>query len=392
MGEAGALPPEVFGADGFDLAQVAGLPGADVFDLPSFLSTWGAQFKTRPGYFVWEGGGPGRAGAGGDLVVYPFQLQPVSALGLEGDGASADDPVAEPGPRGGDLWDLITQEYGGPIVVSDVPARAFASFREAFRAWCREAGVVTELVRVTPFRELGPLFWPPDGVEAARSTVAMDLTPDEDALFRSLRKGHKAKVRQLEREGVTVREGTPDDIGAFLDIYHALMDAKRAKDIYYLTPGFVRAILEADEYDGRLIIAEHEGRMAAASLFIGHGRTMHYYYSGTSHELRTLGASTLVVWEAALAAKRAGYEVLHLGGGATGAPDDSLLSFKKGFVSDGLVPFLMYRELHLPDEYSRLCGLKAARDGGSPPGEIQEGFFPWYREPRSGAAGGGSAS
>ena len=91
--------------------------------------------------------------------------------------------------------------------------------------------------------------------------------------------------------------------------------------------------------------------------------------SATADSARDLGASNLLLYEAASWGQEQGLDEFHLGGGA-GSEEDSLLAFKQRFSPDGAREFWVGKLVHDEDAYRRLSG-------GA---EIDyDGFFPAYR-------------
>jgi lipid II:glycine glycyltransferase (peptidoglycan interpeptide bridge formation enzyme) len=99
---------------------------------------------------------------------------------------------------------------------------------------------------------------------------------------------------------------------------------------------------------------------------------LHYHLGATSDEGRRLGASNLVLYEAASWARGQGYELFHLGGGL-GGRTDSLYEFKRRFDPGGEREFAVGKAIHDAAAYRELAG-DASPDA--------VGFFPAYRAPR----------
>ena len=102
----------------------------------------------------------------------------------------------------------------------------------------------------------------------------------------------------------------------------------------------------------------------------GH-RWLHYHLGATADSARDLGASNLLLYEAALWGQEQGLEEFHLGGGA-GAKEDSLFAFKQRFSPGGRREFWIGKLVHDEDAYHRLSG-DAQID--------LSGYFPAYRTP-----------
>jgi lipid II:glycine glycyltransferase (peptidoglycan interpeptide bridge formation enzyme) len=100
-------------------------------------------------------------------------------------------------------------------------------------------------------------------------------------------------------------------------------------------------------------------------------RFAHYHLSGATDDGRELKAGTLLVHEGALWAAARGCELLHLGGGTSGA--DSLYDFKRSFGGDEHA-YAFATVVAERDRYDALVARRAEEPEPSRPD-----FFPAYR-------------
>ncbi len=127
----------------------------------------------------------------------------------------------------------------------------------------------------------------------------------------------------------------------------------------------------------QLFVAEHDGEVVAASLFLHHGDFLQYHLSASDPDSRDLPASKLIIDAARKWGVQVGAKILHLGGGV-GSQEDSLWRFKKGF-SDRRHTFSVWKHVVSPELYEELIA-KRARRLGVPSRELSaSGFFPAYR-------------
>jgi lipid II:glycine glycyltransferase (peptidoglycan interpeptide bridge formation enzyme) len=113
-------------------------------------------------------------------------------------------------------------------------------------------------------------FVPSAMAVAPTATVLVDLTRDLDELFRGFGKSARRHVRRGLREGVVVREGTVDDLGAF----HALVVATAERNGF--TPyarEYFETMWRAFHTDGhlRLFLAEYQHEVVSAHLVVPFG-------------------------------------------------------------------------------------------------------------------------
>ena len=118
-------------------------------------------------------------------------------------------------------------------------------------------------------------------------------------------------------------------------------------------------------------LALHDGEPVGGALFLADRRFAHYHLSGTTDAGRELKAGTLLVHGGAEWARAQGCELLHLGGGTSGA--DSLFAFKKSFGGETFT----YAFATLIADQERYDALVARRSEESEPARPE--FFPAYR-------------
>lgn len=296
---------------------------------------------------------------GSELLAYPFLLRRIQAVGGE--------------PVSGDLQD-IESAYGfsGPISTTADAGFLDEAWRE-FAGWAAGERVVAEFVRFNPLLANERLAPAETLVERVREHVVIDLRPPEEQIWRdSYTKVNRNMIRKAERAGVECRVGPPEAaIERFCELYQETMDRNQAGRDYY----FTRAHFELLAAGAPLLActASLAGRVLAISLFLAAPPRLHYHLSGASPEGLRLGANNLILREAVREGRRRGFECLHLGGGRTGAQDDSLLRFKAGFSPERR-PVSIGRRVHRQDLYDDLCALRRQQTPAVP-----AGFFLVYR-------------
>jgi hypothetical protein len=293
----------------------------------------------------------------GDRLVYPFLLRPIERVG----------DVAV-----GEGWQDVEGVYGfsGPLATTE--ARPFLQAAwSAFSEWAREQRVVAEFVRFNPL--LGNERFRPVEMECSpvREHVTLDLRRTENEIWSGYTKNNRYVVRKAERQGLECRLGAASEmLDAFQELYNVTMDRNRASASYYFTREHFRSL--AERVPLLACAALRAGEVVAVSLFLLAEPRIHYHLSGCSAEGLTAGANNLILHRVLLDARRRGLLLFHLGGGRTGAADDSLLRFKAAF-SRGRAPASVGKRVHAPETYERLCALRR-RQTPVPPS-----FFLAYR-------------
>ena len=209
----------------------------------------------------------------------------------------------------------------------------------------------------------------PESVQVERIGPTVGWRLDQPDLFKGMHGSHRTACRKALKEGVAVdaREG-PGDLSAFSALHDETMRRVEADDFYFFGPEYYEALSGLGE---RLVVfdAVADGELVASALCFGSPPWLHYHLGATAEAGRELGATSLLLLEAAGWARERGFERFHLGGGAGGRAD-SLLSFKRRFDPDGLLHYSVGKAVQDAEAYARLAG--AALAG-------LEGFFPAYR-------------
>lgn len=295
------------------------------------------------------------AGSGSARVAYPLDLRPLADLDL---GAVLDSG----------RWDAASPPFTGPFVDGPGPADAL---RDELEGLFRDEGVVTEFAHLHPWassRGLAPAAAPD------REIVWVDLRLDPEDLWReAYSKACRKNVRRAEREGVTVRPARDlADVAAFHHIYIATMERNEAAGTYFLGLDYFEAIFKEMPDSARFALAEHEGEVIAATLYLHDADDVYSYLGGADHSHQRLRPTNAVVHQTIAWAREQGKRRLVLGGGHR--PGDGIMRFKASF-SPERVTLELARGVHLQRAYDALVAAWRARHPGAP----EPGFFPPYR-------------
>jgi serine/alanine adding enzyme len=250
--------------------------------------------------------------------------------------------------------DVITPYgYGGPAG-GDV-----AAFWPAYDEWAREEGIVTTFIRFHPLyaNHRGA----PSHLEELAPTIGWRLDGD---LVAGMHAKHRNALRKVQASAVEVVAA--DGLGGFVELYEETMRRAGAAGFYFFAPSYWEAL----ERTGMLVRfdAVAGGEVVASALCLASPPWLHYHLGAASEAGRKLGASALVLYEAAVWARERGYERFHLGGGV-GGRRDSLHEFKRRFDPGGECEVAIGKLVHDADAYRAL--------GGDP--TVLTGFFPAYR-------------
>ena len=135
-------------------------------------------------------------------------------------------------------------------------------------------------------------------------TNILDITKSEDEILTAMKPKGRYNIKLAEKKGVTVREGTPEEIPQF---YHLLeittaRDGFRANGLEYY-----KSFLDSLPF-ARFMVAEHENEIISGGIFTYSGRQALYYYGASAGHKRNLMAPYLLQWEALRYGKANGCE------------------------------------------------------------------------------------
>jgi len=150
-----------------------------------------------------------------------------------------------------------------------------------------------------------------------RNTLLLDLDRAEEELLAAMKQKTRYNVRLAMRRGVTVREGTAEEIDAFYQLYAETSQRDgfpiRPPEYYHDAWG---SFLEGGL--AHLLLAEAEGETVAGLILFAFGPTAWYMYGASSDRHRRHMPNQILQWEAIRRAREAGCTLYDL----WGAPDE----------------------------------------------------------------------
>ncbi len=306
---------------------IAQLPQADVYFLPQYHRLHEANHEGIAYCWVAE--------KDGEHLCYPFLLRAIPKT---------------------DYQDIETiYGYSGALASTVSPEFWQTAWAE-FSAWAAEQRVITEFVRCHPLLN-SQQFAPPEcRITPERDTVVMPLFEDEAALWASYPSQQRTRIRQAQAAGLSCREMTGSDgWQIFRALYAQTMQYLDARDYYYFSDAYFEQLSSADfaPYT-RLFGVFDQNTCVAAAVFLVYAPYMHYHLGGSDAAQRQHAPNNLLFHTAATWGGQNGFTHLHLGGGRTPAPDDSLLRFKKT-LSQQRLAFHIGRRVHNSAIYDALC-------------------------------------
>lgn len=269
--------------------------------------------------------------------------------------------------------------YGGPLVELNplYGSREMAEllktdFQESFSAYCKEKGIVSQFDRFHPLLNTHEFFDDYCTVTPNKKTICLDLQSVE-FLTQNLTSGCRNKIRQAEKNGVTVIVNDRiETLEEFKQMYHSTMKHNQATDYYFFNPQFFDDIKNHQSEHLILANAYYQGEIIASALILSFDHFLHHHFSGSISEYRHLKPNNLLFYEIAKWGSKHGYESFHLGGGHE-SEGDSLFRFKKSFSKSEPKDFYIGKKLHDPVKSDFLAQL--IHKSSTEPSD----YFPLYR-------------
>jgi lipid II:glycine glycyltransferase (peptidoglycan interpeptide bridge formation enzyme) len=170
------------------------------------------------------------------------------------------------------------------------------------------------------------------------STVVIDIARPLDDVLKSMKPKTRYNIRLAEKKGVTVAEGSLDELDRWYTIYH---ETARRDSIGIHSLSYYRGLLQSShEYQGaapdvKLLLAWHEAELLAGNIVAFWKTRAAYLYGASSGVKRNLMPTYALQWDAIRRAHAAGCLTYDLYGVPArpdpGQPMFGLYQFKTGF-------------------------------------------------------------
>lgn len=265
--------------------------------------------------------------------------------------------------------------YGAPVAVGTAPLEAFW---ELYEGWCAENRVVSTFLRFHPLLENHRYAGPAVHLESLAGTVSWRLDGDQN-LLEGMHRHHRRAVRKAAAQVDVEVSERPHRLDSFVALYETTMHRRNAASFYFFPRDYWEALTNGLREQLVRFDAVLAGELVASVLCLASPPWLHYHLGATLEAARRLGASNLLMLEAARWGRERGYQQLHLGGGV-GGRDDSLFEYKRRFAPGGRREAWIGKMVHDEPAYLALAGVETLEVGG---------FFPAYRVDDSGSVPSG---
>lgn len=258
---------------------------------------------------------------------------------------------------GGDFWDFETvYGYGGPIVNTPDSKFKQACF-EALLQELKDRNFIAGLIRFHPLLENHRYASDSCEIVPVQKTVFLDLTQPEADIWNRIHPKHRNTIRSAQKNNLTfVADERFEQLDVFSEIYKLTMEGAQADDFYFFDADYFRSIKKSLVNNGFIGYVCLDEKIIAAAIFLYDGIFGHYHLAGSLKEYLNYKPNNFLIYMAALHLKKRGVRTLHLGGGTSGAEDNSLYLFKKRF-STTQADFYLGKVTLDTENYLRACRL-----------------------------------
>ncbi|MEA3385719.1 MAG: GNAT family N-acetyltransferase [Thermodesulfobacteriota bacterium] len=285
----------------------------------------------------------------------------------------------------------ISSVYGYAGIVTSVNRDAPGAdrFRKSFQSSLTEK--LKSLNVISFFNRLNPLIptlWMFEGmaeVSPLGPTIAIDLKSGQVDPVKGMTLTYRYDIRKrilnARNKGVICHEDSDfEHLKEFIRIYIETMDRTEASDYYYFTEQYFYDMKENLGDSLKLFVAEWEGKIISAALFLTTCGIIQYHLSGVPSKYLQFDGAKVILENVHRWGMERGFMWLHLGGGV-GSREDSLFEFKSGFSRSqhSRKIFKIAKVVIDPKKYAHLVerrGLWAKQNGYR---FFQNSYFPKYR-------------
>ena len=223
--------------------------------------------------------------------------------------------------------------YGGPL--SNCTDKHFL-FRahSAFKEWSMKENIIAEFVRLHPLLGNEKYLDPEMDVSLDRNTCSLNLIiPDISVPPFDSKTNYM--LRRASKSGVRIKSiCDKQSFHFFVKLYIQTMDRLEADKYYYFTEDYFSKLFNICRKSGLLLAATIKDDWVAAGLFLKGNHWLHYHLSAWDAERQIPGIMNLLIWEAAKIGHAQDFCRIHLGGGRSRKPDDTLFRFKFSMSTD----------------------------------------------------------
>jgi sugar O-acyltransferase (sialic acid O-acetyltransferase NeuD family) len=226
--------------------------------------------------------------------------------------------------------------YGGPIFNTDNNI-FIEEFYAAFNNYCNKSNIVAEFVRFHPLIKNNPNKKYISNFKD-RNTVKIDISKNYYEIWENqYQSSNRNKIRKAQTNDLKIEiisNPLDVDIFEFTKVYNQTMTKLGADDFYHFSFNYIKNTFNYLSKKCYLFnVVNRENELVCTSIFFKFNDNFHYHLSART-EISDNNVNNFLLDSAVQFAQSIGCKVLHLGGGRTNNPEDSLLKFKQSFSKE----------------------------------------------------------
>lgn len=219
--------------------------------------------------------------------------------------------------------------YGGPLSNSNEP-KFLKNAQHNFFEWCNTNNIVAEFVRFHPIIKNQKYYNNLDSVELNRLTISYSFQDRE-----SINVNYDSKTRNM------IKNFKKNNLNCivtksfhrycqFVDLYKKIIADKDTSKFYLFGDKYFSLLYDVLCKNGWLICIENESdEFIGGSIFLQGKQFSHYHLSATERTREYSGINNVILDLAINKAKESNLKSIHLGGGNSSSPNDTLFKFKE---------------------------------------------------------------
>ncbi len=183
-------------------------------------------------------------------------------------------------------------------------------------------------------------------------TLSMQIQKVEEELGIQIWNEEQIK-RAINRYGIEVKcfENDLIQLDTFLNIYYSTMDRVESIQYLYFNKDFIKHLIEKTQ--NVCFVAYHEGKPIGVIIAFYNQYYIHGHLGGALLEYLPMSPYSLLYYEMIKFGQKKGCRFLHVGGGATTNPEDSLLKYKMNF-SETTLDFYIGKKIYNKEVYNHI--------------------------------------
>lgn len=259
----------------------------------------------------------------GNTALYPFLLNPINNFGYDLTKTYYD----------------IQGVYGYNGVLSDSVSPDFInSFYASFSDYCHSNNIIAEFTRFNPLLNNQEFSKNHLNVFYDRETIKLNLDLDYDTIwstqYSSKNRNMIRKAQKLGYNSEIIDNPSESQIGNFIEIYHNSMRHANATKYFYFDNEYFNNIFKLLSENSSLInIVDSANNVVCSAIVFFISKYCHYHLSGRGTMVDN-SINNFLLDQLVKIAQLRNKKVLHLGGGRSSDPHDTLFKFKAEFSKE----------------------------------------------------------